>query len=64
MHFTNRPCAAHGLTSYRLKGAFGWIMIGATGEADAMSEAARSTNTPDRSALEIWDSHSQSYVKA
>jgi len=36
-------------------GPYGYIMIGATGIADAMREARRSTENPDRRALEVWD---------
>jgi hypothetical protein len=50
-----RPLAVHGLTSYRLKEAYGWIMIGAHNHADAMNEAARSTRDPKREALQVWD---------
>lgn len=49
----DRPCAAPGLTSYRARGVFGWIMIGATDAADAMREARRSTAEPH--GLEVWD---------
>lgn len=51
----DRPLAAHGLTSYRLKGPYGWIMLGAQNHADAMDEAARSTRDPKREALQVWD---------
>lgn len=49
------PLAAHPLTSYRLRGPYGWIMIGARDHADAMLEAARSTRDPKRENLEVWD---------
>lgn len=51
----DRPCAGHGLTSYRYRGRYGWIMIGATDHADALREVGRSTDdiTPDK--LEIWN---------
>lgn len=53
----NRPCAAPGLTSYRYRGPYGWIMIGATDNADALREAQRSlsygTATVER--LQIWN---------
>lgn len=52
---TDKPLAAPGLTSYRLKGPFGWIMIGAKDHDDAMREAARATAKPDRSKLEMWN---------
>jgi hypothetical protein len=49
----DRPCAAAGLTSYRARGRYGWIMIGAKDAADAMREALRSTDTPGE--LQVWD---------
>lgn len=50
-----RPMAAAGLTSYRCRGRYGWIMIGATDAADAMREARRSTANPRPEDLEVWD---------
>ncbi len=58
----DRPLAAKGLTSYRLRGPYGYIMIGARDHEDAMREAARSTRKPDRAALEVWNG--DRYVKA
>lgn len=49
----NRPCAAPGLTSYRARGRYGFIMIGATDAADAWREARRSSDAPR--AMERWD---------
>jgi len=54
-NFYDRPMAAHGLTSYRLRGRYGWIMIGARDHADAMREAARSTQEPKPENLQVWD---------
>ena len=54
--YWNLPCAAADLTSYRYRGRYGWIMIGAHDTADALREAARSTSdaiTADR--LERWN---------
>ena len=52
----DKPCAAHGLTSYRYKGRYGWIMIGARDDADALREAARSSNDAiNRANLQIWN---------
>ena len=51
----DKPLAMPPLVSYRLRGPYGWIMIGAKGHADAMREAARSTDAPKREALEVWD---------
>lgn len=39
----DRPLAAKGLKSYRYRGSYGWIMIGARDTYDALSEAGRST---------------------
>lgn len=52
----DKPCAAKGLRSYRYKGRFGWVMIGASDTNDALREAARSVGelaTNDR--LQVWD---------
>jgi hypothetical protein len=55
---TNRPLAATGLTSYRYRGAYGWIMIGARDRKDALNEAFRSL-TIERietlENLEVWN---------
>jgi hypothetical protein len=59
---TDLPLAAHGLSSYRLKGLYGWIMIGARDHDDAMREARRSTDTPNRANLQIWNG--ERYVDA
>ena len=40
------PMAAAGLQSYRYRTAYGWVMIGATDDADALREAQRSTPAP------------------
>lgn len=60
--FTNRPVAAPGLTSYRCKSRFGWVMIGARSHADAYREALRSYAQAKREDLEIWDG--EKYVPA
>jgi hypothetical protein len=57
---TDRPLAAHGLTSYRYKGRFGWIMIGAKDHEGALNEARRSTDNVVVKNLQIWDG--ESYV--
>jgi hypothetical protein len=55
--FWNRPCAAQGLTSYRYdNGRYGWIMIGAVNDADAIKEAGRSSSdTIDPAKLQRWN---------
>lgn len=54
---TELPLAAHGLTSYRYRGRFGWVMIGALDHADALREAQRSVGRPVCSSkLEVWNS--------
>jgi hypothetical protein len=55
MNYWDKPCAAHGLTSYRYKGRYGWIMIGATDDKDAISEAKRSTQGVIIDNLEVWN---------
>lgn len=55
-HHTERPCADPGLISYRYRGRFGWVMIGATDIGDAMREASRSTDeTLTVAKLEVWN---------
>ena len=54
--FYEKPCADHGLESYRYRSRYGFIMIGAEDDEDAMSEAARSSSEPlTRSSLERWN---------
>lgn len=59
---TDRPLAAAGLTSYRAKGEYGHIMIGATDHADALREARRSSASVKPESLEVWDG--KKYVPA
>lgn len=54
-HFSDRPCAAPGLVSYRCKGRFGWIMIGARDAEDALREAKRSSDSATAENLQVWD---------
>lgn len=49
-----KPLAAAGLTSYRAKGLYGWIMIGARDDADALREAKRSYVGARYDDLEIY----------
>ncbi len=52
----NLPLAAQGLVSYRYKGRYGWIMIGAKDDHDALREAVRSADGGVSSAkLERWN---------
>ena len=51
----DRPYASHGLTSYRCKTQYGWVMIGAKDHDDAMKESKRSSNFCKREDLEVWD---------
>lgn len=56
MHdYTNQPCAAAGWTSYRYRGQYGWIMIGAKDTNDALSEAQRSTQNVTIDKLQVWN---------
>jgi hypothetical protein len=53
----DQPLADYGLTSYRYKGRYRWIMIGATDTNKALREASRSTGGECRvENLQIWDS--------
>ena len=52
---TNMPLADFGLTSYRYKGRYGWIMIGAKNHKDALVQAGRSTDEVAAKNLQIWD---------
>ena len=52
---TDRPLADKGFLSYRCKGAFGWIMIGAKDDDDAMVQARRSSAHAQREHLQKWD---------
>jgi hypothetical protein len=52
---TDRPLAVSGLLSYRCKGAFDWIMIGAKDDEDAMVQARRSSAHAKRETLQKWD---------
>jgi len=58
-----RPCASKGLTSYRYRGPFGYILIGAVDNKDALNEANRSLEVPNATVdnLEIWNG--EKYVK-
>lgn len=56
MNLHDKPLAQAPYTSYRYKGRYGWIMIGATDHADALREVARSTLDviePER--LQVWN---------
>ncbi|MGN8188697.1 hypothetical protein ACTJLD_22175 [Burkholderia sp. 22088] len=52
---SDRPLAAEGFKSYRCKGRFGWIMIGASDVEDAMREARRSCPEAKVADLEEWN---------
>lgn len=62
----DRPLAAPGLVSYRYRGRWGFIMIGATSNDDALVQAGRSLElvreSVDLSRLEIWDGERDCYV--
>lgn len=60
----NRPLAAAGLTSYRYRGRYGFVMIGARDHADALREAARSTDDVTLANLEIWNGTEYSKITA
>lgn len=51
----DQAMAAEGLTSYRCKSRFGWIMIGATDNDDAWRQALRSSRSARLEDLEKWN---------
>jgi hypothetical protein len=60
---TDKPLATGGLKSYRYKGRYGHIMIGAKDHGDAMNEAKRSTgNQISQEDLEMYDDKLKKYV--
>lgn len=60
-NYWDKPCASAGLTSYRYKGQYGWIMIGAKNTQDALQEALRSITScganlaAHKANLQVWD---------
>lgn len=53
------------MTSYRYKGRYGWIMIGAHDHDGALSEASRSTDDPVAiDNLQVWDGAAYAPVSA
>jgi len=56
-NLTSQPLAASGYISYRYRGEYGYVMIGAKDSADALRESLRSTRSGgDIARLEIWNS--------
>lgn len=55
LNLTSKPLAAPGLLSYRCNGSFGWIMIGAVDDEDAMVQARSSSPHVKREDLQKWD---------
>lgn len=53
---TSRPLAARGLKSYRYRLPFGFVMIGALNDLDALNQAGRSIDhTPQVANLQHWN---------
>jgi len=61
----NKPMAAAPWISYRYKGRFSYIMIGAMSTEEALSEANRSLENPNSTVdnLEIYDYNECKYTK-
>jgi hypothetical protein len=58
-----RPCAGAGLISFRYKGRYGFVMLGATNTEDALREARRSVTGPATvNNLDIWDAEAARYL--
>ena len=64
--YSDKPCAIQGLTSYRYKGSYGWIMIGARDTKDALNEAKRSMrhDYPVIENLQVWNNNQYIQVTA
>lgn len=60
------PLAVKPFKSYRYKGRYGWIMIGAMNHADALKEAARSFSDRTEHAtldkLQVWSGDKYEWV--
>ena len=54
MNGKDTPHAAPGLDSYRVKGRFGWILVGANSATDALREGGRSSDAIQPETLEVW----------
>lgn len=52
---TERPLAAAGLISYRAACPYGWVMIGAHDDADALIQARRSSPKVEPRDLQVWN---------
>lgn len=61
---TSKPLAAPGYTSYRCKQPFGWVMIGATNDDDAMKQAKQSAPNANIKDLQAWDGKAYVACKA
>ena len=64
LNLCDKPMASKGLISYRYRGRYGWIMIGAKDDNDALREAQRSTSdkvTMDN--LQIWKGSQYDYIR-
>lgn len=51
----DRPLAAAGLASYRAANVYGWIMVGATDDNDALVQARRSAPSVEAADLQRWN---------
>lgn len=63
--WANKPMAMEGLISYRYQGNYGWIMIGAKDDKDALNEAQRSLSYGKAiiENLQIWDKNKYIPIK-
>ena len=63
INYWDKPCASKGFISYRYKGRYGYIMIGAYSHSDALNEVRRSTfGEPDINILEIYCDIAKKYI--
>jgi len=59
---TDMPLAMAGLKSYRYRGRYGWIMIGAADDQDALREANRSLSSGQASVDNLQMHNGTEYV--
>lgn len=53
LNICDKPRADPGQTAFRVMTRFGWLKIGAKSQSDAMRQALRLTENPDK--MEVWN---------
>lgn len=60
----NQPLAMPGLFSYRCSSPYGWVMIGAKDDDDALKEARRSNPAVAKEGLQRWNGEAYEPIMA